>query len=87
MQQKGVQPNSITFVGVACANMVVFEVPKGVHRIIQNDLESNAIMGNSLLDMYAKYVIKMLSQDKITWTTMMLGHVKCEQGKKNIELF
>ncbi len=74
------QPNSITFVGVACANMVVFEVPKGVHCIIQNDLKSNAIMGNSLLDMYAKYVIKRLSQDKITWTTMMLGHVKCEQG-------
>ncbi len=63
-----------------CANMVVFEVPKGVHQIIQSDLESDVIMGNSLVDMYVNYVIKLLFQDKVTWTTMILGHVKCEQG-------
>jgi hypothetical protein len=75
MQQNGVQPISITFVGVACANIVA----KDVHHFIQSDLESDVIKGNSLVDMYANYVIKMLSQDKVTWTTMILGHVKCEQ--------
>ncbi len=77
MQQKGVQPNPITFVGVVCANMCqhgCVEVPKGVHQIIQSDLEFDVIMGNSLVDMYANYAIKMLSQDKVTWTTMILGH-------------
>jgi hypothetical protein len=59
--------------------MVVFEVPKGVHFIIQSDLESDVIMGNNLVNMYANYVIKMPSQDKVTWTTMILGHMKCEQ--------
>jgi pentatricopeptide repeat protein len=30
---------------------------------------------------------KMPSQDVNTWTAMMLGHVKCSQGKKTLEMF
>jgi pentatricopeptide repeat protein len=29
----------------------------------------------------------MSSQDVVTWTTMMLGHVKCGQWQKALELF
>jgi pentatricopeptide repeat protein len=47
-------------------------------------------------DMYAKcgsmedaqgVFSKMLSQDVNTWTAMILGHVKCSQGQKTLEMF
>jgi pentatricopeptide repeat protein len=30
---------------------------------------------------------KMPSQDVVTWNAMVLGHVKCSQGQKALELF
>jgi pentatricopeptide repeat protein len=30
---------------------------------------------------------KIPSEDVVTWTTMILGHVQCEQGQKVLELF
>jgi hypothetical protein len=30
---------------------------------------------------------KMPFQDVVTWTTMILGHVKCGQGQNALELF
>ncbi|CAM6054309.1 unnamed protein product [Sphagnum tenellum] len=79
MQHEGVQPNSVTFVGVlnACASVVALEE-------------------GSLVDMYAKcgsiedawrVFNKMPSRDVVTWTTMMLGHLKCGQGQEALELF
>jgi pentatricopeptide repeat protein len=57
MQHEGVQPNSVTFVGVlnACASIIALDEGRGVHlQIIQSGLESNVFVGNSLIDMYAK---------------------------------
>jgi len=57
MQQEGVQPDSVTFVGVlrACASMVAIEEGRCVHwDIIQSGLESDVFVGSSLLNMYAK---------------------------------
>jgi pentatricopeptide repeat protein len=57
MQQEGVQPDSVTFVGVlkACASMVAIEEGRCVHRdIIQSDLESDVFVGSSLVSIYAK---------------------------------
>jgi hypothetical protein len=57
MQQEGVQPDSVTFVGVlnACASIIALEEGRCVHhQIIQSGLESDVFVGNSLLDMYAK---------------------------------
>ncbi|CAM6033611.1 unnamed protein product [Sphagnum compactum] len=99
MQQEGVQPNSITFVGVmnACASIEALEEGRCVHQqIIQSGFEMNVFVGNSLVDMYAKcgsideawrVFHKMPSRDVVTWTTMILGHVKCGQGQKALELF
>ncbi len=48
------------------------------------------------MDMYAKcgsikdagcVFDKMLSRDVVIWTAMILGHVKCGQGQKALELF
>ncbi len=94
MQQDRVQPNSVAFVGVlnACASMVVLEEGRCVHQqIIQSGLESDVFVGNSLVDIYAncgsiedswRVFNKMPSQDVVTWSTMTLGHVKCQQGQK-----
>jgi len=94
-----VQPSSVTFVGVlkTCASVVAIEEGRCVHQqIIQSGLESNVFVGSSLVDMYAKggsikdagcVFDKMPSQDVVTWTTMMLGHVQCGQGQKALKLF
>jgi pentatricopeptide repeat protein len=99
MQQEGVQPNSITFVGVinACANIEALEEGKHVHeKIIESGWDTDVFVGSSLVDMYAKcgsledawrVFKKMPSRDVVTWTTMILGHVKCGHGQKALELF
>jgi pentatricopeptide repeat protein len=99
MQHEGVHPNSVTFVGVlnACASIIALDEGRCVHlQIIQSGLESNIFVGNSLIDMYAKcgsledaWIVfnKMPSQDVVSWNAMILGHVKCGQGQKALELF
>jgi pentatricopeptide repeat protein len=57
LQQEGVCPSSITFVGVlnACGSIVAVEGGRCVHQqIIQSGLESEVCVGSSLVDMYAK---------------------------------
>ncbi len=57
MQQEGVQPDSVTFVGVlkACASMVAIEEGRCVHQdIIESGLESDVFVGSSSVNMYAK---------------------------------
>jgi pentatricopeptide repeat protein len=54
------------------------------------------LVGNSLVDMYAKcgsiedaWIVfnKMSSRDVVTWNAMILEHVKCGQGQKALQLF
>ncbi|CAK9272619.1 unnamed protein product [Sphagnum jensenii] len=99
MQLEGVQPASITFLGVlnACASVIALE--EGMcnhHHIVQIGLESDVFKGTSLVDMYAKcgniedasrVFNKMPSQVAVTWTAMILGHMKCGQGQKALEVF
>jgi pentatricopeptide repeat protein len=99
MQQEGVQPNTVTFMGVlnACASLVALEEGRCAHeQIIQSGCESDVSVGSSLIDMYAKcgsmddacrVFDKMVSRDVVSWTVMMLGHVKCGQGQKALGLF
>jgi pentatricopeptide repeat protein len=99
MQQEGVQPGPVTFVGVlnACASVVALGKGRQVHvQIIENGCESDVFVGNSLVDMYAKcgsmenacrVFDKMHTWDLVTWNAMIFGHVKCGQGQKALELF
>ncbi|KAH8944737.1 hypothetical protein BDL97_12G000400 [Sphagnum fallax] len=99
MQHEGVQPNSVTFVGVlnACASIIALNKGRCVHlQIIQSGLKSNVFVGNSLIDMYAKcgsledacrVFNKMPSRNVVTWNAMIKGHVKCGQGQKALKLF
>ncbi|KAH8939546.1 hypothetical protein BDL97_15G042500 [Sphagnum fallax] len=99
MQQEGVQSDPVTFVGVlnACASMVALEEGRHAHeQIIQSGYESVAVVGNSLIDMYAKcgsiedakrVFNKLPSRDVVSWNVMIFGHVKHGQGQKALELF
>jgi pentatricopeptide repeat protein len=81
MQQEGVQPDSVTFAGVlkACASVVAIEESRCVHQqIIQSGLELDVLVGNSLVDMYAKcgsmedawsVFNKLPSRNVVTWTS------------------
>ncbi|CAK9213959.1 unnamed protein product [Sphagnum troendelagicum] len=57
MQQEGVQPDPVTFVGVlnACASAVTLEEGRCAHeQIIQSGFESDSFVGSSLVNIYVK---------------------------------
>jgi pentatricopeptide repeat protein len=99
MQQEGMSPDKFTFVQVimACAGLGRLEDGRFVHKqLIQSGYKSHVFVCNSLVDMYAKcgsieeawtVFEKMPSQNVVTWTTIILGHVQCQQGQKALELF
>jgi pentatricopeptide repeat protein len=86
------------FVGVvnACASIAALEDSKRVHeQIIQRGFESFMFVGNSLVDMYAKcgsiedalrVFNRMSTRNVVVWSAIILGHVKCGQGHKALEL-
>ncbi|KAJ7570944.1 hypothetical protein O6H91_01G141200 [Diphasiastrum complanatum] len=99
MQQEGLQPNPVTFVGVlnGCATVAALDDGRRVHeKIIQSGCESNVFVGSCLVDMYAKsgsmedawrVFNKMPTRDVVSWTAMIQGYVKCGQGQKALKLF
>jgi pentatricopeptide repeat protein len=99
MQREGTPPDIFTFVQVikACAGLGRLEEGRCVHgQIIESHLESQVFVGNSLIAMYSKcgsiedawrVFHNMPSRDVVTWNAMVLGHVKCGQGQKALELF
>jgi pentatricopeptide repeat protein len=57
MEQEGMQPNSISFVGMlnACASRVALEEGRcATEQIIHSGCKSDVFVGNSLVDMYVK---------------------------------
>jgi len=99
MQQEGVHPHPVTFVGLlnACASVSALEEGRHVHeQVIKSGCGSDVFVCNSLIDMYAKcgsiedaerVFNNMGSRDVVSWTVMILGRVKCGQGHKALELF
>jgi pentatricopeptide repeat protein len=99
MQQKGVSFDRFTFVPVlnACASLQALEEGRQAHKqIIQCGCEADVFVGSSLVDMYAKcgsmedaqsVFNKILHRDVVTWTAMILGHVKCGEGHTALKLF
>ncbi|KAH9541505.1 hypothetical protein CY35_14G068500 [Sphagnum magellanicum] len=88
MQQEGVQPNSVTFVGVlnACASVVAHEEGRCVHQqIIQSGLELDVFVGSSL-DAWSAFN-KMPSQDVVTWTAILGGCAMHGHGKDALKHF
>ncbi|KAH9294196.1 hypothetical protein KI387_040599, partial [Taxus chinensis] len=99
MRVIGMKPNRITFVSVlpACANLAALEHGKAVHEdIIKSGFESDTLVGNALVDMYAKcgniddaQVVfdKMPARDVVSWNSMIAGYGMHGFGKQAIRLF
>jgi pentatricopeptide repeat protein len=91
--------DKFTFVPVlnACARLRSVEEGKWVHEhIIRSGFESDLFVAGALVDMYAKcgnmndasrVFNQMPSRDVVSWNVMILGHVKCGQSQKALELF
>ncbi|CAK9238416.1 unnamed protein product [Sphagnum troendelagicum] len=99
MQQEGMIPDRFTFVPVlnACASLEALEEARHIHaQIIKSGYESDIYVGSSLVDMYAKcghiedarqVFDRMPTCDVVACNAMILGHVKCGQGERALELF
>ncbi|KAJ7532564.1 hypothetical protein O6H91_13G009400 [Diphasiastrum complanatum] len=99
MEGEGLKPDSLAFVSVlnACASLASLEEGRRIHRqVIKTGCESNVVVGNCLINMYAKCgsiddaeaVFNGMSvYDGVSWTTMILGYVHCGKGSKAIEKF
>ncbi len=83
MQQEGVRQDSATFVAVlnTFGSVVAIEEGRSAHeQIIQSGWDSNAFVGNCLVDMYAKcgsmeqawrVFNKMPSGDVVSWNAIL----------------
>ncbi len=99
LQQEGISPNKFTCLQVinACASLRALGNSRLFQeQLVQSGWESDVFLGSSLINMYAKcgsiedahrVFNKIPAQDVITWAAMILGHVKCGQGQKALELF
>ncbi|KAJ7556584.1 hypothetical protein O6H91_05G089000 [Diphasiastrum complanatum] len=99
MQRHRVEPNEFTFIFLlkACASLLALEEGRRVHTLIsRSGFESHLLIGNTLIDMYAKcgtidealqVFSKMAKRDVVTWNAMLMACSKCRQGEKTLELY
>ncbi|XP_057841650.2 pentatricopeptide repeat-containing protein At2g22070 [Cryptomeria japonica] len=101
MQLTDVKPDSTTFASIlpACAKMGALEQGMDIHRsIIENGLLSDVVVGNTLVDMYAKcgsiqkaheLFHKIPQRNVISWNTMIAGYAQngfCKDALRIFEL-
>jgi pentatricopeptide repeat protein len=99
LQLVGVVPDSVTVVGVlqACARLGTLEEGKLVHGyVIRSGFQSDAFVGTSLVDMYAKCGIvdvarrvfdKMSKRNVVSWNAMISGYAQNGFADEALGLF
>eukprot|EP01018_Ginkgo_biloba_P010079 Gb_35395 [translate_table: standard] len=99
MQQVGLKPDEFTCASVlsACASLAALQQGNAIHaHIIKTGYESNVIVRNTLVDMYAKCgsiedaqstFDKMPKRDVVSWTAMISGFAHHGHGKEALKLF
>ncbi|CAK9263493.1 unnamed protein product [Sphagnum jensenii] len=99
MEQFGVAPNTVTFIGLlkACANQASLQEARWVHAsIVAAALESDLRVRNGLIDMYAKcgsledafsIFSTMSEKDVVTWSAMIAGCGQHGHGRAALEHF
>ncbi|KAI5067673.1 hypothetical protein GOP47_0018201 [Adiantum capillus-veneris] len=100
MQDDGVSPDEVTYIFSlkACGSIGAIEKGTEIHEIIrsQGHLGTNQLLGNSLVNMYAKCGLlsnaqqafdELQQRDVITWTSLMVGYTEHGQDEDAIECF
>ncbi|KAH7289259.1 hypothetical protein KP509_31G066800 [Ceratopteris richardii] len=100
MQYEGIIPNVVTFVCMVKACGILGALDKGmqIHEEIKKKdmLGNNIVLGNALVDMYAKCGALAMAQqvleelplrDLVTWNTLIAGYTQQGEGEKAIRCF
>ncbi|MCO5559087.1 hypothetical protein L7F22_012679 [Adiantum nelumboides] len=100
MQSEGIRPNAVTYVCIlnACAVVGALDEGKKIHDEVLEDglLEHNILLGNALVDMYAKcgalaqarsVLEKLPSRNVVSWSTLIAGYAQKGQGQQALECF
>ncbi|XP_024521457.1 pentatricopeptide repeat-containing protein At3g24000, mitochondrial [Selaginella moellendorffii] len=99
MDAEGVKPNQVTFVTIVdvCAKLRLLDLGRKIHhRIINEGLEPDGILGNALVHMYGscgsfddmKSVFSRMGQSSVLlWTTMIAGCSQNGQYEEGLLVF
>ncbi|KAJ7539126.1 hypothetical protein O6H91_11G077500 [Diphasiastrum complanatum] len=99
MQEEDIKPDGISFVSALKACGLIRSIDKGkvIHYLIRkSSLDSDIIVGNSLVDMYMKcgsvlqgcdVFNKLPKRDVVSWNAIIGGHVRHGHGKQALQLF
>ena len=100
MLNEGIPPNAVTFVCClnACTHIGSSTEGKQIHAQIAKleMIRDNIVIGNSLVDMYAKCGLlanaqeafdDLCIQDVVSWTSLISGYAKYESGESALECF
>ncbi|MCL7024881.1 hypothetical protein MKW94_011431 [Papaver nudicaule] len=99
MRSEGVWPNLVTIVSILPAAAFLAALKQGMafHAyVVHTGFGSNVLVGNSLVDMYAKcgrldyseeYFDQMKNKDTVSWNVMLSGYAMHGLGKAAMALF
>ncbi|XP_010254272.2 PREDICTED: pentatricopeptide repeat-containing protein At3g22690-like [Nelumbo nucifera] len=99
MRRAGVKPNNVTILSLisACGHLQALGRGKWLHSyIVENNMESNCIVANALVSMYAKCKImsyalevfdNILTRDVVTWNSLIGGFVQNGLPAEALRLF
>ncbi|KAH7425709.1 hypothetical protein KP509_11G067400 [Ceratopteris richardii] len=98
MGQKGIEPDQVTYVSIlkACAQLQLLREGWLLHNeIIRKGFDSNEIVGNILVDMYAKCkkrnesdrMFRLSCQNIVSWNTKISGCIQYGKYDSALDLF
>ena len=99
MQIQGIKPNSMTMISIlpACANFIALQQGKQIHGYaIRSGFESNVVVGNALVDMYAKcgnvniahkLFERMAERNVVSWNAIIAGYSQNSQPHESLAFF
>jgi pentatricopeptide repeat protein len=100
MQSDGVTPNVVTYICAlkACSSIRAIEKGQEIHAHIERHglLETDLAVGNTLIDMYAKFGLlpkarkvfdELPSRNIVSWTALIAGYTEHGYGDEALECF